>query len=223
MRYLLIEDGPDVARAIAQHFAGRGHSVDHAPTLDSARDFLAVQAYDAMILDLNLPDGNGMGLLREVRRAAQSVPVLILSVNHGIETRLEGFDAGADDYLFKPFDMRELEARLRGLVQRQSDDRGRVARIGRVEIDFAGRQIRHEGQNLALSAKDFALVEVLVLNMNRPVAKAVLQDKLYGFASGEVSPNAIELRIARIRKKLEGTGVTIRALWGIGYQIEPEG
>jgi len=205
------------------YFQEKGHSLDHADTLDRARGLLDVQTYDAMILDLNLPDGNGMTLLRDLRRGARTIPVLILSVNHGIETRLEGFDAGADDYLFKPFDMRELDARLRGLVQRQSDDRGRMTRLGRLDIDFAERQARCDGQIVPLSAKDFSLFEVLVLNMNRPVSKGTLQDKLYGFAEGEVSPNAIELRIARIRKKLEGTGVSIRALWGIGYQIELEG
>ncbi len=219
MRYLLIEDNAEVARAVVRYFADRGDAFDHAGTLLAAEGLIAVQDYDAIVLDLNMPDGNGMDLLARLRRGANPVPVLILSVNHAVETRLKGFDIGADDYLFKPFDLRELDARLRSLLRRQGAEKGRTSSFGALELDHVERNVAFGGEIVPLAPKDFALLEVLLVNVNRPVSKSLLQDKLYSFGEEEVSPNAIELRITRIRKKLEHTGIGIKALWGIGYQI----
>lgn len=219
MRYLLVEDNAEVARAITRYFRDKGNAVDHAETLLAAEASLRVQTYDAIVLDLNMPDGNGLDLLTRLRRGASTIPVLILSVNHSVETRLKGFDFGADDYLFKPFDLRELDARLRSLLRRQGAEKGRTSSFGALELDYVERHVTFGGEIVPLSPKDFALLEVLLANANRPVSKSLLQDKLYSFGEEEVSPNAIELRITRIRKKLEHTGIGIKALWGIGYQI----
>ena len=220
MRYLLVEDSLDVGGSIARFFLDKGHAIDVATTLQIAQDYLGVQEYDAVILDLNMPDGNGMDLLRDLRQAAQSLPVLILSVNHAIETRLRGFDVGADDYMFKPFDLRELDARLRSLIRKRADEKGKTIHFGDTEIDFTERRVRFKGDTVHLAPKEFSLLEVLSMNINRPVSKSILQDKLYSFQDAEVSPNAVELRIARLRKKLAVTGIGIKALWGIGYQLD---
>lgn len=221
MRYLLIEDSAEVAVPILRYFQAKGYAIDHADTIKLAKASLQVQEYDAVILDLNMPDGNGMDLLVQLRRERnQHPPVLVLSVNHAVDTRLKSFESGANDYLLKPFDLRELDARLRNLLTPPVGATGRVLRLGELELDFHERQITFRGELLQLSPKDFTLLEVLLVNANRPVSKSMLQDKLYGFGDGAVSPNAIELRIARIRKKLQPTGVGIKALWGIGYQIK---
>jgi two-component system response regulator TctD len=222
MRYLLVEDSIDVAVPVLRYFEARGNAMDHAATLELAEASIRVQEYDAVILDLNMPDGNGMDMLARLRRGACQIPVLILSVNHSVETRLKGFDVGANDYLLKPFDLRELDARLRNLIHANRGETGRTCRVGDLELDLRERKVTWRGEAVTLAPKDVALLEILVVNANRPVSKTVLQDKLYAFGDEIVSPNAIELRIARIRKKLEHTQIGIKALWGIGYQIEQE-
>lgn len=219
MRVLLVEDTDDVASAIVSSFAKRGHAMDHAATTTAARDFLTVQAYDLVILDINLPDGSGVDVLRDIRREKLATPVLMLTARIDVEDRIEALDLGADDYLTKPFDLRELEARARALIRRRGDEASGLIELGDLSFDPASRSLAIAGVPITLARREFSLLEILLLNRGRVMAKERLFEKLFGFSDEDVGMNAIELYVARLRRKIEGSRVSIRTLRGIGYQI----
>jgi DNA-binding response OmpR family regulator len=219
MRVLLVEDTLDVASAIVASFGKRGHALDHAATAAAARDFLSVQAYDLAILDINLPDGSGIDILRDLRREKRSTPVLMLTARIDVEDRIEALDLGADDYLTKPFDLRELEARARALIRRVGDERAGTIEVGDLVLDPAGRALSIRGAPVTLARREFSLLEILLVNRGRVMPKAKLFEKLFGFADEDVGMNAIELYVARLRRKIEGSRVQIVTVRGIGYQI----
>jgi DNA-binding response OmpR family regulator len=219
MRVLLVEDTLDVASAIVASFAKRGHALDHAGTAAAARDFLSVQAYDLVILDINLPDGSGVDILRDLRREKRATPVLMLTARIDVEDRIEALDLGADDYLTKPFDLRELEARARALTRRGSEDRAGTIEAGDLVLDPASRALSIRGVPVTLARREFSLLEILLVNRGKVMPKARLFEKLFGFADEDVGMNAIELYVARLRRKIEGSRVQIVTLRGIGYQI----
>ena len=219
MRVLLVEDTLDVASAIVASFAKRGHALDHAATAAAARDFLSVQAYDLVILDINLPDGSGIDILRDLRREKRATPVLMLTARIDVEDRIEALDLGADDYLTKPFDLRELEARARALIRRGSEERAGTIEAGDLVLDPAGRALSIRGVPVTLARREFSLLEILLVNRGKVMPKARLFEKLFGFADEDVGMNAIELYVARLRRKIEGSRVQIVTLRGIGYQI----
>lgn len=219
MRLLLVEDTEDVADAVVAALSRAGHAVDHAGDLAGARASLAVQDYDVLILDINLPDGSGVDLLRSMRAAQNPAPVLMLTARLAVEDRIEALDIGADDYLMKPFDLRELEARVRALSRRSGDDRSSAVEYGDLALYPAERTAARAGRPLALTRREFALLEVLMANRGRVMPKERIFDKMFAFDDEDVGINAVELYVARLRKKLSGSAVSIRTMRGLGYQL----
>jgi len=219
MRLLLVEDTVDVAEAIAASFARRGDAVDSVRTVDDAMGMLEVNDYEVVVLDINLPDGEGTEVLKSLRRQRRPTPVLMLTARLAIEERVAALDTGADDYLTKPFDLRELQARVRALARRSGPDRGGTIEFGRLAIDPAGRVASCEGEALSLTRREFSLLEALMANRARVMPKERLFDRIFSMDDEEIGLNAIETYVARLRRKLEGSGVAIRTLRGLGYQL----
>lgn len=226
MRILLIEDDAVLQTVMLRSLSDAGHRVDAAGHLEDAAHFWQVQSYDAVLLDLNLPingqaraaQGSGLQLLRDARRRGDRTPVMVLTARNRTDERIAGLDAGADDYLGKPFDLEEVEARLRALVRRSqgADD---VVRVGRLELQRKNRRILVEGADLALPAREFEVLWELMTPPGRAVSKRVLSDKLSSFDEA-LGDNALEAFISRLRKKLADSGASIRTLRGIGYLLE---
>ncbi len=219
MRLLLVEDTLDVAEAIAASFAKRGDALDHAATVRAARDCLAVSEYDVIILDIALPDGEGTEVLRSLRNQRKPTPVLMLTARMAIDDRVASLDAGADDYMVKPFDLRELQARVRALCRRTGQDRSGVIEFERLTLDPAGRVVTCGGVALSLTRREFSLLEALMANRGRVMPKERLFDRIYAMDDEDTGINAVETYVARLRRKLDGSGVAIRTLRGLGYQL----
>jgi DNA-binding response OmpR family regulator len=228
MRILLVEDDDVLRDVVLKSLLAAGHRVDVAMRLDDARHLWRVQPFDAVLLDLNLPDGSGLTALREARARGDRTPVMVLTARDRTEERIAGLDAGADDYLGKPFDLAEVEARLRALVRRSqgTDD---WAGIGQLMLDrkarrvFVGPAWGEEGQRqpLDLPAREFEVLWELMTPPGRVVSKRELSDKLSSFDEA-LGDNALEAFISRLRKKLGGSGATIRTLRGLGYLLEAQ-
>lgn len=223
MRILLVEDTEDLAEGVVAHLARSGVVCDRAPSIEDARDARAVQIYDALILDINLPDGSGLSLLREMRRNADRTPVLMLTALTSIDDRVAALDQGADDYLGKPFDQRELEARLRALIRREADRKEEQITLGALVFAPRDRSATLDGRQMDLTRREAALLDTLIRHQGQYLSKARLYDSLYGFDDADVGVNAIELYIARLRKKLAGSDVAIATQRGVGYRICQDG
>ena len=203
-----------------------GHRVDLATTLEDARHLWQVQPYDAVLLDLNLPVdarphsglGSGLAALREARARGDQTPVLVLTARNRTDERIAGLDAGADDYLGKPFELNEVEARLRSLVRRSQGTQDRFD-IGQLTLDRKVRRMFLAGEALELPAREFEVLWELMTPPGRVVSKNELSAKLSSFDEA-LGDNALEAFISRLRKKLDGSGATIRTLRGLGYLIE---
>ena len=219
MRLLLVEDTADVAEAIAASFARRGDAVDSVGTVEDAMGMLDVNDYEVVVLDINLPDGEGTEVLKSLRRQRRPTPVLMLTARLAVEERVAALDIGADDYLTKPFDLRELHARVRALARRSGPDRGGIIEFGRLAVDPAGRVASCEGVPLSLTRREFSLLEALIANRARVMPKERLFDRIFSMDDEEIALNAIETYVARLRRKLAGSGVAIRTLRGLGYQL----
>lgn len=217
MRLLIVEDAEDVCDAIAESLRRVGHVCDKARTLDDARQFLAVQPFDLVILDINLPDGSGYDLLKEIRARGDTLAVIMLTARLGVDDRVDALDAGADDYLVKPFDIRELEARLRAVARRRHGETDAVLQAGDVCFNTATRQVTVAGVPCDLTRREQALLEILLSSRGRVIAKDELHARLFGL-NEEAGMNAVELYVARLRKKLPSTTLEIRTLRGLGYQ-----
>lgn len=220
MRVLLVEDAEELAEATQKRLSHGGMACDLAGTMAEARACLAVQGYDAVVLDINLPDGTGTDLLREVRKARQSVPVLMLTAQFSVDDKLSAFSLGADDYLVKPFDHRELEARLHAMQRRGQADRSAEITLGDLCYNAAAGQVAVGGRPLDLTRREFALLGLLVAHAGHVLSKDRLLEGLYPFDDAPVGLNAIELYVARLRKRLAGSAVEIRTLRGLGYRLE---
>ena len=218
MRILLIEDDTVLGAAVRDQIAGDGHSADWVTRLDAAGDAMAGAVYDLVLLDLMLPDGRGIPFLKRLRARNSSLPVLILTAVDGTGDRVKGLDLGADDYMVKPFDLAELEARVRALCRRSAGTAPTI-QCGSLVYDQIGRVAQIDGQTVDLSAREIGLLEVLLTRMGRLVSKDQLVDKLCGWGE-EVSHNAIEVYVHRLRKKLEAGGVKIATVRGLGYCLE---
>ena len=226
MRILLIEDDAVLCDMMQRSMRDAGHRVDVARTLEQAAHYWRVQPFDAVLLDLNLPQTEApdspmtqaLGLLREARARGDRTPVLVLTARNRTEERIAGLDAGADDYLGKPFELAEVEARLRALVRRSAgtDD---LAEIGRLSLDRKARRFAVDGELLELPAREFEVLWELMTPPGRVVSKRALSDKLSDF-SESLGDNALEAFISRLRKKLVGSGARIRTLRGLGYALE---
>lgn len=219
MRLLLVEDTLDVAEAIAASFARRGDAIDLVESVGAAKDALAVQRYDVVILDINLPDGLGTAVLRDLRRAGDTTPVLVLTARFEVEDRVAALDIGADDYLVKPFDLRELQARVRALIRRGQPERSGTIEFGDLVFDPAGMTLSVGGRPVDLTRREFSLLEVLLANRGRVMSKERIFDRMFSFDDEDVGLNAIEIYVARLRRKLEASQVSIRTLRGLGYQL----
>ena len=219
MRILLVEDDAVLGRVMLRSLGDAGHRVDLATSLDEARHFWRVQPFDAVLLDLNLPGGSGLTVLREARARHDRTPTLVLTARNRTEERIAGLDAGADDYLGKPFELAEVEARLRALVRRSqgTDDR---AEVGALLIDRTARRLFLHGEPLDLPAREFEVLWELLTPPGRVVSKNNLSDKLSSFDEA-LGANALEAFISRLRRKLAGSGAGIRTLRGLGYVLEP--
>ena len=216
MRILLIEDDRVLGTAVRDQIAGDGQSVDRVMRLDAAADALAGAAYDLILLDLMLPDGRGIPFLKRLRAGGDVTPVIILTALDQISDRIEGLNAGADDYLVKPFDLAELSARIGSVARRYSGNPNPIISHGPLEIDLASRSIRRDGKPVQLTAREWALFETFLARPGQLLSKAQLEDKLYAF-DAEVESNTIEVHVSRLRKKL-GAGVIVTER-GLGYRL----
>ncbi len=221
MRILLIEDHEPLAEFIVKGLRTAGFGIDAFGTAEDGAAAADMIEYDAIILDLGLPDRDGLELLRDLRRARQRVPILILTARDGLDDRVAGLDGGADDYLVKPFAMKELGARLRALLRRPGAVLGNVLSVGNITLDTIQRQITVDGRVAARSRREFATLELLMRRAGQVVRKRAIEDSIYGLAA-EVQPNAVEALISRLRKRLETLGVplSIHTMRGVGYLLK---
>jgi two-component system OmpR family response regulator len=221
MRILIVEDDPVLADGLTRSLRHADYAVDCATSGSEADHILAAQTYDLVILDLGLPGIDGFEVLRRLRRRGAAVPVLVLTARDALQDRVKGLDIGADDYMIKPFDLPELEARARALIRRGQSGGTSVLTHGALVLDTAGRRATLAGEALDLSARELGVLEVLMMRSGRVVNKEQLADQLYGWDE-EVGPNAIEVYVHRLRRKLEPAGVSIRTIRGLGYLLEKD-
>ena len=216
MRILLIEDDRTLGEAVRDHVAAGGHAVDWVDRLDRAADALTGVPYDLILLDLMLPDGRGVEFLRRRRRGGDVTPVVILTALDQISDRIEGLNAGADDYLVKPFDLSELSARLAAVARRYAGNPNPIIGIGALEVDQALRLVTVAGRRIELTAREWAILDRLIRRPGAVVSRSQLEDTLYEFGS-EIESNAVEVHVSRLRKKL-GRDAILTAR-GLGYSM----
>jgi two-component system OmpR family response regulator len=219
MRILLAEDDAVLADGLMHSLRQSGYAVDWVKTGAEADAALAAQAFDLVILDLGLPRLSGHEVLRRLRARGSTTPVLILTALDGIEDRVKGLDLGADDYMPKPFNLSELEARVRALIRRGLGSATTLLRHGALSFDLVGRVAAIRDVPIELSARELSLLEVFMQRVGRLVSKEQLVDHLCEWGE-EVSTNAIEVYVHRLRKKLESAGVKIATVRGLGYSLE---
>ncbi len=228
MRILVVEDDAAIANALLASLKLAGYAVDVCTTLGFAWAALRVEPYDVLLLDLGLPDGDGVDLLARLRNTPRSglaalpandMPVLIMTARDGVDQRIAGLDGGADDYLVKPFDANELLARIRAMVRRSAGRASALLRHGELVIDPAARTVVRDGKLVALGAKEFALLLTLLEARPQVLSKARLEAALYGFGE-EVDSNAIEVHVHHLRRKL-GENL-IKTMRGVGYFVARE-
>ena len=216
MRTLLIEDDMVLGTALRDQLVDDGHSVDWVQRLDAARIAITGVSYDLVLLDLMLPDGRGIPFLKRMRAQGDNQPVIILTALDQVSDRIEGLNAGADDYLVKPFDLAELSARIGSVARRYGGNPNPILNIGPIQIDLATRRIQRGDQPITLTAREWALLEALLSKPGQLFSKGQLEEKLYAFDS-EVESNTIEVHISRLRKKL-GAEI-IETERGLGYRL----
>lgn len=216
MRVLLIEDDAVLGAAVRDQIAADGHSVDWATRLDGASALLEAAAYDLILLDLMLPDGRGQPFLRALRGRGDITPVIILTALDQLSDRIDGLNAGADDYMVKPFDLAELSARLNAVARRYSGNPNPLLKLGDLEIDSAARSVERAGKPVALTAREWVLFEAFFQHPGQLLSKAQLEERLYSFDT-EIESNTIEVHVSRLRKKLGREAIeTVR---GLGYRL----
>jgi DNA-binding response OmpR family regulator len=218
MRILLVEDDRVLADALSRALVQSAHAVDVVSTGEEADYALAPGIYDLAILDIGLPGLSGLDVLKRLRGRKSTMPVLMLTAFDTLADRVRGLDLGADDYLAKPFDLPELEARVRALLRRSTQSTPYLEH-GQLRFDTVGRRVFHDKRPVELSPRELALLELLLMRAGRVVSKEQLVNHLYGWGE-EVGDNAIEVNVYRLRKKLEPLGCEIRTVRGMGYLID---
>ncbi len=222
MRILVVEDDSVLAAALSRALNQATYAVDVVDNGDTANAALDSGSYDLVVLDLTLPKVDGLNVLRRLRDRRSRVPVLILSARDSLDDRVKGLDIGADDYMTKPFDLPEFEARVRALVRRGQHRATNVLHHGRLELDLEARRAFHDGKAIDFSARELAVIELLMSRQGRVVTKEQLVDRVFGWGE-EVGSNAIEVCVHRVRRKLEPYGIEIRTVRGMGYLMEKTG
>jgi len=214
MRFLLVEDDRMIGDTLRAALRMEGHAVDWVRDAAAAQGTLASERFDLVLLDLGLPQGNGLDVLRELRARGDATPVIVLTARDGPGDRVAGLDAGADDYLVKPFDLDELGARIRAVHRRQAGRAmPRLAHAG-VTLDPATRQVNRDGQPVLLSAREYAVLELLMQRPGAVLSRAQIEDRLYGWGE-EIESNAVSVYVHQLRKKLGPE--FIRSMRGVGY------
>ncbi|MET0544000.1 MAG: response regulator [Variovorax sp.] len=219
MRLLLVEDEADMASWLVRAFKQSGYVPDHAPDAATAESLLAGNDYDAVVLDLRLPDKHGLTVLSDIRKAGNRTPVLVLTAQGSLQDRVKGLNVGADDFLTKPFAIEELEARLTALVRRSRGNTHAVLQCGSLSCAHDSRAFMLGGTLLQLTPRESAALSVLLARSGSPVEKSHLSGKVFPTESN-VGPDAIELVLHRLRRKLVGGDVRIVTVRGLGYMLE---
>ncbi|NLH83482.1 MAG: response regulator transcription factor [Phyllobacteriaceae bacterium] len=220
MRILSVEDDPVLGQAVKDQIVAEGHSADGVRDLAAADLAIRSAVFDLVLLDLMLPDGRGLDFLKTRRTAGDVTPVIVLTARDQISDRIAALDAGADDYLVKPFDLAELSARIRAVGRRYSGNPNPLLTLGDLDVDLAARSVHRAGRPVSLTAREWSLFEAFVQRPNQLLSKAQLEERLYSF-DAEVESNTIEVYVARLRKKLGAE--TIETVRGMGYRLGTPG
>jgi two-component system OmpR family response regulator len=216
MRILLIEDDASLGEAVRDHIAAEAHAVDWVRSIGDAEAALAGVDFDLVLLDLGLPDGRGLDFLTRLRQRGRTTPVIIVTAMDQISWRIEGLNAGADDYLVKPFDLSELSARLAAVGRRYTGNPNPLLSVGELSIDLAHRAVLRRGVATDLTGREWALLERLLRRPGAIVSKPELEDTIYAFGS-EIESNAVEVYVSRLRRKLGAEAIT--TVRGLGYRM----
>ena len=224
MRLLVVDDNAKLRGLLSDLFTGARYAVDTVGSIADALEALSVAQYDLVLMELNLPDGDGGELLRTMRRRGLGMPVLIGTTVTDVERKVEALDDGADDVMIKPYLSDELLARIRALLRRPASVLSRVISVGNVSLDMRSRALRVDGDTLDMPRREIAVLETLMRNRAQLVAKRTLEEAVYCFRD-DVSPNALEAAISRVRRRLEGAGASVRinAARGLGYMLSERG
>jgi two-component system OmpR family response regulator len=220
MRILIAEDDPTISVGLTRALREAGYATDHVNTGTAADSALATQSFDLVILDIGLPGLDGFQVLKRTRERKNTTPVLILTALDGIEDRVQGLNLGADDYLVKPFSLRELDARVRALLRRAAGQSQSIITHGRLRFDTTTRTAYLGDAIMELSVREVGLLEIFLTRIGRVVSKDVIIDLLFEWGE-DVTSNAVEVYIHRLRKKIEPAGVSIRTIRGVGYCLDP--
>lgn len=222
MRLLVIEDDATLGHALQEFLVNQGYAVDWLLDGEPVLGAVTGQTYDLLLLDLNLPGISGLDVLRQLRAQGQQVPVLILTARDGVEDRVAGLDAGADDYVTKPFELVELAARVRAFARRRAGQVQPLLELGPLVFDSVSREVRVGGHRLALSVRELSVLEMLMSRAGRVVTKRQIVNSLSAW-DADFSENAVEVYVYRLRKRLEGTGAGIQTVRGFGYLLDVDG
>lgn len=216
MRILLIEDNTELADVVSEYFNHVGHPLDYCNSAESAERLLTHQDFDLLILDINLPGKNGFQLLKQLRTQGKGIPVLVLTARAEVDDRISALDLGADDYMVKPFDVRELAARCRALLRRQRGNASNQLVCGNLTYDASSGSVTVNGQLVDLRNREMQLLELFLNNLDLVLTKEQIADRLYRFDEA-YTPNAIEQLVTRLRKKLTESSLKIKTIRGLGY------
>ena len=218
MRFLLVEDNQNLAMAVVNRLSMDGHVVDHAPDITTAENYISTTTFDLILLDIMLPDGDGRSFLKQHRKQQNKTPVIVLTARSEISDRVGMLDLGADDYITKPFDFSELEARCRAVMRRRSGSGTNTKNIGNLIFDPLAGTLRVGEKTITLRNKELRLLEILFDTPEMIFSKPKLVDRLFPYDE-DVSENAIEVYVARLRKHLDGSPVQITTVRGLGYRL----
>jgi two-component system response regulator TctD len=219
MRFLLVEDNQELASAVVERLQLDGHVVDHASDLQSAFDFTATTDYDLILLDIMLPDGDGRMFLQRHRAGETQTPVIVLTARSQVSDRVGLLDLGADDYMVKPIDFSELEARCRAVLRRKGGSARNIITHGSLIFDPLAGALTIDGQEISLRTRELRLLEIFLNNPSQIIPKSKLVDRLFSYDE-EVSENAIEVYVARLRRHLAPSTVSIKTIRGSGYKLD---
>jgi two-component system OmpR family response regulator len=221
MRMLVVEDDAAIADAVCASLDRAGHAVDHLSNGSAAIAALQEHAFALVVLDLGLPGQDGSEVLRRLRSAHDGIPILVITAREEVDLRVRTLDLGADDYLVKPFSLAEFDARVRALLRRQSNQGVPTLQLGRLSVDLAGRRVLLDDQPLDLTAREFALLEVLASRRNRVTPREHIIEALCTW-NDALTDNGLDIAVYRLRRKLNGSGVNLRTVRGLGYLLESD-